>query len=167
MNTGFFADLMLGRTALLRLDMDSARSYLDQAERQYNETIWFKDDLFYLLAPALAHTARLEGRFSEARRLYADSLRRMHAVQHFLYAPESLEGLAMLELEAGQGSSAACLFGAAQALRERLGTPPPPVRQAEYRIYLERLRQALTGADFERSWSAGRGMSFEDLLISA
>jgi hypothetical protein len=67
------------------------------AKKLYPDAIWYKDELVYPLTLALADLAHLERDFSESQRLYSDNLRRMQAAQHYLFVPESLEGLAILE----------------------------------------------------------------------
>jgi tetratricopeptide (TPR) repeat protein len=166
-NTLFKACLNLARVSLKRLDLDNARKYVGEAEKLYPEIVWHKDDATYLLVQTLAHTARLEGQRQEALRLYQENLRQMLKAGHLLYAPESLEGLAMAEVEEGQLVLAAHLLGRAHALREQMGTPLPPCSQEAYAVYQARLQQAAPPEELERLWSEGQNMTVEEALAEA
>jgi len=79
----------------------------------------------------------------------------------------SLEGLASLEAAAGQHARAACLYGAAEALRERLGSPPGPVERPEWERKAGLLRVALGEAALAAAWCAGRELPLEEAVALA
>jgi hypothetical protein len=56
---------------------------------------------------------------------------------------------------------AARLWGAAEALRERLGAPLPPNERAEYEREVAAVRQALGAEGFAVAWAAGRSLTEE------
>jgi hypothetical protein len=100
-------------------------------------------------------------------RLYLESLGMMRKVLDAVHVPESLEGLAMLAVETGQPEQAARLFGAAQAFRERMGTPLEPILHPEYDSCVQRLHQTLPQEELERLWEEGRGMAAEEAITEA
>ncbi len=56
---------------------------------------------------------------------------------------------------------AARLYGAAAALRERLGAPLPPCDRAEYQRRLARLRATLGKQALALAWAEGRALSYD------
>jgi len=53
---------------------------------------------------------------------------------------------------------AAQLFGAAEALREKLGAPKPPIERSEHEVLIAAVRAALGEASFQDTWARGRSM---------
>jgi predicted ATPase/DNA-binding SARP family transcriptional activator len=100
-----------------------------------------------------------------------------------LYALPGLEGLAgALTLGAAADSAhdppttaaappellcAARLFGAAEAVRDRMGARRPPYEQSEYDAHVATLRASLGGDRFTAAWEAGRTLSCEEMMACA
>ena len=76
----------------------------------------------------------------------------------------SLEHIAILEADLGKAARAALLWGAAESLRERIGTPPPPGDAAQHQAMLAGLRSALGSAGVEREMAAGRAMGLAEAI---
>jgi DNA-binding NarL/FixJ family response regulator len=68
---------------------------------------------------------------------------------------ECLEGLAGTAVGLGDGKRAARLLGAADSLRERVGTPLPPPRIDRYERTVAAIRKGLSDAEFEALRSEG------------
>jgi hypothetical protein len=78
------------------------------------------------------------------------------------YALEAVAELPDLPLE-----QAARLFGAAEALREAIGSPlPPNLRQEQNRLFTA-LRIALGAEAFAAAWDAGRALTREQAVAEA
>jgi hypothetical protein len=58
-------------------------------------------------------------------------------------------------------------LGAAEALREAMGTPIPPADRAEHEHNVVDVRAALDGESFAAAWAAGRAMSLEEAVCVA
>jgi hypothetical protein len=67
----------------------------------------------------------------------------------------------------GDAERAARLFGAAEALREALGAPLPPVERAHYDRSIATVRAALGEKAFAAAWTAGRAMPLEAAVARA
>jgi hypothetical protein len=88
--------------------------------------------------------------------LYRDSLTVKQEIGDDWAIAYTLEGCAMLAIRRDQAERAARLFGAAAAIRERLGAPLEPAKQAEYKADVAEAR-ALLGQDaFPAEWDAGK-----------
>ncbi len=54
--------------------------------------------------------------------------------------------------------------GAAEALREAIGTPLAPAGRADYDQTIAKTREGLSRKDFEATWSEGRAMTLEQAI---
>jgi predicted ATPase/DNA-binding CsgD family transcriptional regulator len=77
-----------------------------------------------------------------------------------------LEGLASVVAAQGEPAWAARLWGAAEALREAIGAPLPPVYRADYEHAVATARARLGEKDFVAAWAEGRSMTPEDVLTA-
>jgi hypothetical protein len=62
---------------------------------------------------------------------------------------------------------AAWLCGAAAALREDKGWPPPPARRAEHDRSVAAAREALGDEVFAAAWSSGHTLPLEETITAA
>ncbi len=82
-------------------------------------------------------------------------------------AAECLHVLALLAEEIGEPERAVLLLGAVNALREQLGSPPPPADSEDADAALERARKALGEAAADAAWAAGRAVAPDQLTALA
>ncbi len=80
--------------------------------------------------------------------------------------PPILEGLAQVVALQGEELWAARLWGAANALREAIHTPLPPIDCADYERSVAAARGSLGEKAFTAAWSQGRVMSPEQALVA-
>jgi tetratricopeptide (TPR) repeat protein len=80
---------------------------------------------------------------------------------------KALEGLAAVAVAQAEVERAARLFGAAERLREAMGTPLPPAEHAEYDRSVAVARAALGVAACAAAWAGGRATTLEDAVASA
>lgn len=113
------------------------------------------------LAKVLAH----QGDQAAARAMYEESLALATAgnTPKWRITP-CLEGLAGVLTSQGEIVWAARLWGAAEALRNAMGTPIPPVSRAEYERSLTAARTHLSEREFAAAWAEGRDMTLEQVL---
>lgn len=79
----------------------------------------------------------------------------------------NLERFAEIAVAQGQAARAAQLWGAAEALREQMGVPLPPVERDRYAQPLAAAREQLPETAWRSAWAAGRAMSLEQALAYA
>jgi non-specific serine/threonine protein kinase len=111
-------------------------------------------------ALALGEFARAQARLGESLALY-----RAAGVQWGVAF--CLEGLAAVAARQGQPERAARLGGAAEALREAMGAPPPPPHRAHYERYLNAARGRVGAAAWTTAWAAGRALPREEAIALA
>jgi hypothetical protein len=85
----------------------------------------------------------------------------------WLEIAESLEGLARLAGDGGRMERAARLLGAAEAIRDALGAPLPPVRRAEYEQCVAEARAALGEEALAAAWAQGKALSVDQAIADA
>ena len=82
-------------------------------------------------------------------------------------SPTSSECLAALAGEAGSHREAARLFGAAEAIRQRMGAVRFKVYDADYEASVAALRDAMDENDFDAAWAEGGALSTEEAIAYA
>ncbi len=115
----------------------------------------------------LARVVAFQGEVEEARALYQESLdlvARTTGSKEFI--PACLEGLAGVAVAQGEPAWAARLWGAAEALREAIGTPLPPVERADYEAAIKAALTSLGENAFTIAWAQGRTMTPEQALAA-
>src|SRR5207244_6362334 len=99
----------------------------------------------------LASAAKMRGDFVAAHDLYQESFPILQRIQYKELIPSCLEGLAAVAAEQGELVWAAHLWGAAEVLREVIGTPIPPVYRLDYERTVAKARAQLDNEAFARS----------------
>ncbi|SOJ55866.1 Putative HTH-type transcriptional regulator [Mycobacterium simulans] len=85
----------------------------------------------------------------------------------FVDLPDVLECLAGLAGDAGTHTEGARLFGAAEAIRRRIGVVRFIIYQAEYEASVATLRDAMDRKDFDAAWTEGAALSTEEAIAYA
>ncbi len=148
--------------ALAGGDLIAARRWADDAVA--TATGWA------LLALALTTRARVaiaQGEPEQAERDAHDALASIPESFPYVGIFDILECLATLAVNAGSYREAARLFGAAAAIRQRVGVVRLKVWDADYEASLARLRNAVSQKDFEAAWAEGVSLSTEEAIAYA
>jgi len=146
-------------------DYESARAFHAES-LALAEQIGHRHGLI-MLHRALGGLAVLEGDLQAAAAELAESLRIALEIEEPLGVAQALEGFAGLALAAEQSERAARLQGAAEAMREQLGTPLTPAEQPRHDGETAALRSALGDDAFEAAWAEGRGTSRDEAVAYA
>jgi len=112
----------------------------------------------------LGYLALRENSPAEAYALLADGLRGFHDLGVSEGIQLALRGLAALAEAQRRAERAARLFGAAEALREGIGTVLPPVERSAYEEYVAAARTEMNEHDFTAAWAEGRVMSPDEAV---
>src|SRR5439155_4834964 len=147
----------LGETARTRGDLKSARGFLERSleiRREEGYTSVIAGLLGYLAAVTAG-----EGDLDAARSLYLESLAIRRELGDRRGIAVCLEGLVGISVRSDAGKErAARLLGAAEALRESLGAPLPPVHRAEYQRNVAAVRAGFDEQALAAAWDEGRVM---------
>ena len=147
--------------ALAGRDLAAARGWADEAVSATRG--------FYL-SWALTGRARVlmaQGESKQAETDAHDALVRAAAIETQVCVPDILEILGDLAGEAGSHREAVRLFGAAHAIRERIGMVRFKVYDAGYHRSVNALRNAMGERDFDSAWAEGAALSTEEAIAYA
>jgi non-specific serine/threonine protein kinase len=120
-----------------------------------------------LIATALGHlglTALYQGDYARAARLLEEGLALSRELGDKEGTALGMEELAAVACAQERPELAARLFGAAQVLREAIGTPPSPADQARYDRSVAAARAGLGEHAFAAAWVQGRAMAPEQAI---
>jgi predicted ATPase/DNA-binding CsgD family transcriptional regulator len=153
--------VLSAEAALAGGDLVAARRWADDAVSTM--TVAFLSDPL----TTRARVAIAQGEPDQAERDAHDALAHAADVEAYLYIPDILECLGALAGDAGSHSEAARLFGAAGAIRQRMGAVRFRVYDAGYEASVAALRDAMGENDFESAWAEGAALSTEEAVAYA
>jgi len=154
----------LGEVFLQEGDAVKARSLLEESVALSRE-IGHRHSTAESLC-VLGRMEALAGDYAAARACYEESVAIGREVGDNLSIGFSLEGLADMVAVQGDPAWAARLWGAAEALREAMGAPIPPVYRADYDRSVAAARTQLGEKAFAAAWTEGRLMTPEQALAA-
>jgi DNA-binding CsgD family transcriptional regulator len=108
-----------------------------------------------------------QGEPNQAERDAHDALALAAEVEAYLHRPDIFECLATLAGEAGSHREAARLFGAAEAIRQRMGLVRFKIYAAGFEASVTTLRDALGEHDFDSAWAEGAALSSDEAIAYA
>jgi predicted ATPase/class 3 adenylate cyclase/DNA-binding CsgD family transcriptional regulator len=161
--SGYAAHLrpILAQAAQACGDLTAARRWADEAVA--TATGWVAINAL----TARARVAIAQGEPEQAERDAHDALAAAAEVGAYLYIPDLLESLGTLAGQAGCHREAARLFGAAHAIRQRVGSVRFKIWDASYEVSVAALRDALGEKGFDSSWAEGVTLSTEEAIAYA
>ena len=113
---------------------------------------------------ARARVAIAQGEPDQAERDAHDALACAGEVEAYLVIPDILECLAALAGQDDSHREAARLFGAAEAIRQRIGEVRFKIYDAEYEASVAALRDAMGDEDFDAAWAEGAALSTDEAI---
>jgi non-specific serine/threonine protein kinase len=156
----------VGKIALLRGDCVMARTAFEEIltlSRQAGDR-----EGIGIALNNLAWASIEQGDFGAARAMLADAVKTWRDLGHRHCLAFALENLAELGLAESDPARAARLYGAAEWLREEIGSPLPPNQRPSYEQHVGAARAAIDddGA-FAAAWHEGRMMPLEQAIAYA
>jgi hypothetical protein len=115
----------------------------------------------------LAHMKRYEGHYQEAAAGYRKTILTWQKVGHRGAVAHQLESFGFVAEASAQDQRAARLFGAAEALREKIAMPMDPQERVEYDEQVAALQGRMLQEVFTSAWAEGRVMTMEQAISYA
>ena len=156
--------LYLGQLARSQGDLATARSEAEESVVLYKE-MGHRHGTAESLA-VLGKVLAAEGDYATARGLYEESLVLSGELGEKWLIAACLVGLGEVVAAQQKLAWAAQLWGAADALRDAIGVPIPPVELADYERSLSAARVHLGERAFAAAWAQGRSMTPEQSLAA-
>jgi predicted ATPase/class 3 adenylate cyclase len=116
------------------------------------------------MSSQLAQLCRMTGDLQEAERRYKDSILKWKDLGHRAAVSHELECLGFIARAGGRFQRAACLLGAAEALRESSQNAMIPSEREEYDREVASLHTQMNAADFTSAWTVGRAMKLHEAV---
>ena len=114
-----------------------------------------------------AYVVLRQGDIQKARALFKDNIKTISEASLIIPLVYAIEGLASLHVNQNQPERAPQLFAWADAMREKIGDPRPPVEQASIEKDLAAVHSKLDDAEFTRLTAEGRTMTMEQAIALA
>jgi predicted ATPase/class 3 adenylate cyclase/DNA-binding CsgD family transcriptional regulator len=153
--------VLSAEAALAGGDLVAARRWADDAVSTM--TVAFLSDPLM----TRARVAIAQGEPDQAERDAHDALARAAEVEAYLFIPDILECLGTLAGLAGSHREAARLFGAAEAIRLRIGAVRFKIYDACYEASVMALQNAMEEKDFDAAWAEGAALSTDEAIAYA
>jgi tetratricopeptide (TPR) repeat protein len=152
-------------TAKLSGNYEEARSQLADLEPLFRDL--GDQHRANMVRSELAHIERDEGNYGKAEAMYRQTIKEWQRIGHRAAVAHQLECLASLAMQAEHPERAARLFGAAEALRERIRISMTMVEQREYEHTVAALRAGMDPEAFASAWARGRSLSLDQAIVLA
>jgi predicted ATPase/class 3 adenylate cyclase len=117
-----------------------------------------------IMTSELGHIARHSGKINEAKTIYGETLKGWQNMGNRAAIANQLECFALIALAEEEPQRAAILFGAAEALREKVQSPMTDYEQVEYDRSIIQLRYMLPETEINSFWVEGRSMTMEQAI---
>ena len=152
----------LGVAAWLQGDVDRAQQLLDESLRLVHSVESAADTVEVLATTGLL--ALDGGKYDRAGGILAECLTSARKSQSRWVVATLLEGMAGVASGSGQPDRAAVLFGAAEAVRQRMGTPRPPALNGLVNRYVAEVATALGQEPFDVKLEQGHSLGLEEAV---
>ncbi len=159
------ASEILGFIATNREDFDAARSHFKESARVYEEI----GAAFNIVLEKsnLAHLERQTGHLASALEYYRETILAFRDMGQTGAVAHQLECFGFIAVAQNQNEHALQLFAAANALREKAGTPMRPEEKAYFDEQLRSLHKKMESPTLEWIWAKGHALSLDNAITLA
>jgi predicted ATPase/class 3 adenylate cyclase len=117
-----------------------------------------------VMTSELGHIARHTGDLNQAKKIYNETIIGWQDLGHRAAIANQLECFAFIAITEEEPQRALKLLGAAEALREKIGSPMANYEVMEYDKEVAQLRGMLNKAESNALWAEGKSMTMEQAI---
>jgi predicted ATPase/transcriptional regulator with XRE-family HTH domain len=117
-----------------------------------------------VIASELGHIARHTGDLDQAKKIYAETIKGWQDFGNRSAIANQLECFAFVAIAEEEPQRALKLLGAAEGLREKIGSPMASYEVMEYDKEVAQLRAMLNELEVNALWAEGRSMTMEQAI---
>ena len=147
----------LGMDERMRGNYDSARKVFEEGRDAFLRV--HSKYFVQVMNSELGHLERQQGNLTEAKWMYRETIKGWQDLGNRAAVAHQLECFGFLAIAEEEPGVAATLFGAAEALREKIQAPMTDYERAEYDQAFAQIQSMLEEADFNARWAEGRSMA--------
>jgi predicted ATPase len=155
----------VGLTTLHQGDAAGARTFLEES-LALSRKLGGKWDISNSLAN-LGSVALAQVDYAQAIDSYHESLTLLQELEDKQLIAECLEGMAGVAGAQAQTARSARLWGAAEALREKVGAPLSLADRPRYERMVAAARAQIEGSAWAAAWTMGREMVWKEAIVAA
>ena len=120
-----------------------------------------------VITSELGHIARHTGDINQAKKIYSETIKGWQDLGNRSAIAHQLECFAFIAIAGEEPQRAIKLFGAAEALREKINSPMTDHERVEYDKEVALLRSLFNESDFSPLWTEGRALTMEQAIAYA
>jgi tetratricopeptide (TPR) repeat protein len=151
-----------GTLAYWQGDYQKAREYYEKGILLAEQIGYHYQNLWAQIY--VAYAMLRQGEIEKARELFANGIRGMQKADLVIGLVFAAEGLASLYTNQGGFHRAVRLLAWADAMREKIGDPRPPVEQASIAKDLAGIRSQVDEGTLENAYNTGRTMTVDQAI---
>ena len=152
----------LGNIAIALKDFETARKKFNLA-MQIMQELGSKRNIV-MIKSDLAHILRYEGNYPEAISSYRGTIREWQRIGHRAAVAHQLESIAFISKALEQVEKALKLFGAAEALREKIEIDMTLQERESYDKEVADIKANMDEKEFVSLWAEGRSMTMDEAI---
>lgn len=154
--------LGMGMDERLRGNYDSAKKIFEEGREAFRRV--HSKYFVQVMRSELGHVERQQGNLAGARSIYRETIKGWQDLGNRAAIAHELECFGLLAIKEEEPQRAVKLFGAAEALREKIQAPMTDYERAEYDQMVARIRSMLSEAEFNAFWAEGRSMTMDEAI---
>jgi predicted ATPase/class 3 adenylate cyclase len=157
--------LGMGMDERIRGNYNAARKFFEQGLEIFRRL--HSRNFILVMRSELGHVERQTGNLTQAKLIYKETIKGWQDLGNRSAVAHELECFGFLAITDEEPQRAVKLFGAAEALRERIQSPMTDYERVEYNQSVTRLRAMLPEAELNALWAQGRSMTMEQAIAYA
>jgi len=154
--------LGLGMDERMRGNYDSARKIFEQGREAFSQI--HSKYFVMVMSSEQGHVERQKGNVTQARLIYRETIKGWQDLGNRAAIAHQLECFGFLAVAEEEPQAAVKLFGAAEALRDKIQAPMTDYESVEYDQASAHVRSLLPEPEFSLLWVEGQSMTMEQAI---
>jgi tetratricopeptide (TPR) repeat protein len=157
--------LGMGMDERIRGNYETAKKIFEEGREAFRR---IHSKYFVLvMSSELGHVERQAGNLTQAKLIYKETIKGWQDLGNRAAMAHQLECFGFLAIAEEEPQAAVKLFGAAEALRDKIQAPMTDYERVEYEQVVAQARSMLDEAEFIPLWAEGRSMMMEPAIAFA
>jgi hypothetical protein len=154
--------LGMGMDERIRGNYDTAKKIFEEGREAFRGI--HSKYFVQVMSSELGHVERQSGNLTQAKLIYRETLKGWQDLGNRSAIAHQLECFGFLAIQDEEPQRTVKLFGAAEALRERIQAPMTDYEHVEYDQAVAQVRSMLNEPEFIALWAEGRSLTMEQAI---